>query len=656
MVRIQSIHIRNCLLLTLLTDANHTPTSLSVQITAITRTTRLSTISAIQSSDPCPSLPYESPERKTLLASSRDVLKQYFDSSPGAQGGLATLSPPSASTTRSSTVSLCTSTQCVPFKIVLDLIVYLATESALTTAQNGIYIIAPAAGTTILSAISRSVLSNPILSTHVPSSTLVPMLRRSEPKPAPIADFSSAVPNPLPYPRCPAGNGTTYLSEEFKAYQIICDIDFLGNDHPFRHVNSFESCVQACDELNGKEGSKVCLAALFVPTRLFGMDDCYLKYSIQNPTATSFGIEGAILVTAPQSSASSDSASLSSTLISPSGNRQAPSEPIDPPKIPSSPGSFVESSTSRGVKYASGSSVVKPELSGSQLHGTSQNVPSTEYIGVISPPPLNISDSLLVIGPNSDLTTEYDISPSTGNLQINGSTRPYLAPLQSTPHLSRDGGRGGHLNGQHLFLFCDTGLYTTPTSSANGDFLGFVPSSVAIDVGMNGLQSKALNLQDGIGAWSDDAGRMRSFAPLTEGEQSYNLAMQAAGQRYAVWPESSIILLDSETAIVYAPIIYDNVNRATNEAVFTYTGATLLSITANGKGGPVAERVVKKLYGQDEIEWGCVGGIRSWGPSGIGGRDGKVYIFGNVQGGLLLGRTLPEDIANHDLVRSLIHS
>lgn len=645
-------------MLTLLIDENHTPTSLSVQTNAILRTTRLSTISALQSPDPCPSLPDESLERKTVLPSFRDVLNQYFDSRPGAQSGLATLSPRPASTTGSSTVSLCTSTQCVPLRIVLDLIVYLATESALTTAEIGISIIAPAAGTKIPSAISRSLLSNPILSTQVPSSTLVSMLRRSELKPAPIAKVSSPVPNPIPHPLCPAGNGTTYLSEEFKAYQIICDTDFLGNDHPFRHVNSFESCVQACDELNTKEGSKVCLAALFVPTRLFGMDDCYLKYSIQHPTATSLGIEGAVLVTVPQSSASSASASASlpTALISPSDNMQAPSEPVDPPKIPSSPGSFVESSTTQGVKYALGSSVVKPELSGSQLHGASQNVPSTEYIGVISPPPLNISDSLLIIGPNSDLTTEYDISPSTGNLQINGSTRPYLAPLQSTPHLSRDGGRGGHLNGQHLFLFCDTGLYTTPTSSSNGDFLGFVPSSVAVDVGMNGLQGKALSLQDGIGAWSDDAGRMRSFAPLTEGEQSYNLAMQAAGQRYAVWPESSIILLDSETAIIYAPIIYDNVNRATNEAVFTYTGATLLSITANGKGGPVAERVVKKLYGQDEIEWGCAGGIRSWGPSGIGGRDGKVYIFGNVQGGILLGRTLPEDIAEHDLVRPLIHN
>ena len=169
---------------------------------------------------------------------------------------------------------------------------------------------------------------------------------------------------------------------------------------------------------------------------------------------------------------------------------------------------------------------------------------------------------------------------------------------------------------------------------------------------MSGLTGKPLKLQDGIGEWSDDAGRMRSFAPLTQGEQSYNQVMQGEGQRYAIWPEASIIPLDAETALVYAPIVYDNVNQGTRAAVFTYTGTTLLSITANGKGGPVAERIVPKIFSQDDIEWGCSGGIRSWGPSGIGGMDGKVYVFGNVQGGILLGRTSPGDVANRDSVRS----
>jgi len=159
-----------------------------------------------------------------------------------------------------------------------------------------------------------------------------------------------------------------------------------------------------------------------------------------------------------------------------------------------------------------------------------------------------------------------------------------------------------------------------------------------------------LTLQDGIGQWSDDVGRMRGFSPLTEGEQSYNLAMQGNGQRYAVWPESSLIPLDAANAIMYAPIVYDNVNMATKAAVFTYTGAALLTVTAGGKGGPVATRTVDKLFNQNEVEWGCIGGIRSWGPSGVGGTDGKVYIFGKVQGGLLLARAGHDNVADRNSV------
>ena len=140
------------------------------------------------------------------------------------------------------------------------------------------------------------------------------------------------------------------------------------------------------------------------------------------------------------------------------------------------------------------------------------------------------------------------------------------------------------------------------------------------------------------------------LAPLTQGEQAYNQALQGNGQRYAVWPESSIIPLDATTGILYAPIVYDNVNRATKAAVFTYTGATLLTITAGGRGGPVAERTVEKIFDQDEVEWGCAGGIRSWGSSGIGGDDGSVYIFGNIAGGILAGRTSPANIGDRGSV------
>lgn len=458
----------------------------------------------------------------------------------------------------------------------------------------------------------------------------------------------SAIAVPIPT-ICPARNGTTYISRESVEYQVICDTDFPGNDHPFLLTDSLDSCVQACDMFNIKAGSNECLAALFVPSRLSDSDDCYLKYSIDHPTVATEGVEGVILVTSKTSTSTSISPTMTTGTFS---TRSHLPTSISTMSTTSTGGasSPVVANSGPEVSYASGNTLVIPKLAGSQLHGPIQNVPSKQYIDVKSPPLLDLSDNLLVVGLNGDLTTNYDISLGTGNLRVNRSTQPLLTPLNNTPHLSRDGGRGGYLNGQHLFLFCDTGSYTTTTPDDNGKFLGFVSSSVAVDTGMNGLKGKPLNIQDGIGVWSDDAGRMRSFAPLTEGEESYNQVMQGKGQRYAIWPEASIIPLDADTAIIYAPIVYDNVNQDTKAAVFSYTGSTLLSITIPGKGGPVAERVTKKLFEADEIEWGCSGGIRSWGPSGVGGTDGRVYVFGNIRGGLLLGRTSPQEIADHDSV------
>lgn len=464
-------------------------------------------------------------------------------------------------------------------------------------------------------------------------------------------DASTILPTPVAKLRratetspCPAANGSTYVSNESKTYQVICDVDFPDNDYPFLLVDSFESCVQACDAFNAKVGSNQCVAALFVSSRRLDMDDCYLKYSIEHPIMATVGIEAAILVTSTQASTLPSVAPLSSTLSTTS----ALSTPSSSAK------SFVvtPSVSDPRIQYASGQSLVVPEVAGSQLHGPSQNVPSQQYLELETPPLIDLAGSLLVAGVNGDLTTGYDISPDTGVLQVNSSTQSYLSPLKYTPHLSRDGGRGGHLNGQHLFLFCDTGSYTSTTSSENGDFLGFVSSSVAVDVGMNGLSGNALNIQDGIGQWSDDAGRLRGFAPLTEGEQSYNQVMQGKGQRYAIWPEASLIPLDAQTGILYAPIIYDNVNEDTKATVFTYTGTTLLSITISSKGGPVAERAVKKIFDENDVEWGCSGGIRSWGSSGVGGSDGKVYVFGNIKGGLLLGRSSPQNIADRDSASS----
>lgn len=430
---------------------------------------------------------------------------------------------------------------------------------------------------------------------------------------------------------CPAGNGTTYTSDAGIVYQIICNTDFPDDDYPFQLVDSFAGCVQKCDAYNYNAHHVQCVAALFIASRDEDANDCYLKSSIDDPTPTTLQIQGAIRIGYASSSAATSS---SSTITSSSSSVSATTSA----SIVSSP----------GVTYASGDSVIAPKVAGTYLQGPSQNTPSSEYLDIEAPAGITLAKTLLTSGVNSDLSTDYPISPETGVLEFNISTQSYLSPLTDTPHLSRDGGKGGMLNDEHLFIFCDTGSYSPPTSTAEGNFLGFVSSSVAIDVGMNGLSGKALDLQDGIGEWSDNVGRMRGFAPLTTGEMAYNEALQGNGQRYAIWPESSIIPLDSTTAIIYAPIVYDNVNMATKAAVFTYTGSTLLTITVGGKGGPVAERTVDKIFDQDEVEWGCAGGLRSWGASGIGGDDGNVYLFGNVAGGLLVARTSATTVGDRD--------
>ena len=485
---------------------------------------------------------------------------------------------------------------------------------------------------------------------------------------------------------CPGANGTSYTSDANIPYQVICNIDFQGHDFPFQHVGSFEGCVQKCDAWNYINHHVQCIAALYVPYREDDADDCYLKSDISDPSDSPYTIQAAIRLTEQGIAASDTSASFSQPATSAYSSETSPAaasatlntasftsttsniastaaaasatatvtaaatSAAATSAAPSASGSTAPGGSEPGITYGSGNEVIVPQVKTTHLQGPSQNTPSTQYIAYEAPSGITLANSLLMVGVNGDLSTGYDISLETGILEVNVSTRSLLKSLTDTPHLSRDGGQGGYINGEHLFIFCDTGSYSTTTSSSNGKFLGFTSSSVAIDSGMNGLQGQALNLVDGIGEWSDDVGRMRGFIPFTEGEQAYNLKMQGAGQRYAIWPESSIIPLDATSGIMFAPIVYDNVNQDTKAAVFTYTGATLVTVTAGGKAGPIATRTVKKIFDQDEVEWGCAGGIRSWGASGIGGDDGKVYIFGNIQGGILLGRTNSADIADRTSV------
>jgi len=463
------------------------------------------------------------------------------------------------------------------------------------------------------------------------------------PNPSSSSSTPAATPTASAAP-CAISNGTIYTSTQGQNYAIVCDIDYINNDLRFILASSFDDCVQQCDAYNEQSSSgKGCVAALFVPSRIHGMNDCYLKSTVNDPTPAQLSMMVGILLSTLTPSSTTSAQSTTATLVASSCATRS-SYPA------ATTTSDVVSVVPQPTDAHAPSTLVVPSVVKSHLHGPSSNKPTVQYIDWMPPADIKLDLYLLSVGVDDALSTSYPPSLDTGVLELNASTEGLLKPLSGTPHISRDGGRGGYLNGQHLFVFCDTGAYTAPTDYSDGNFLGFVSSSVAVDTGLNGLAGEALVLEDGIGQWSDDVGRMRGFSPMTQGEQGYNLAMQENGQRYAVWPESSLIPLDATTSILYAPVVYDNVNMVTRAAVFTYTGAALLTVTAGGKGGPIATRTVDKLFGQDDVEWGCVGGIRSWGPSGVGGTDGKVYLFGKVAGGLLLARTSHDSIADLDSV------
>ena len=231
-----------------------------------------------------------------------------------------------------------------------------------------------------------------------------------------------------------------------------------------------------------------------------------------------------------------------------------------------------------------------------------------------------------------------------------------LDNLSVVPHLSRDGGKGGEINGTQIFIFCDTAGFTTSNETHNGSMVSFVSSSVAVDSGMNGLSGDALNLVDGIGEWQDDVGRLRGYAPMTTGEEAFNIALSGNGYRYAVWPETSLIPLNTTHSIQYASLVYDQVNMTTQDANFTSLGNTLLTVWVDPIYGPAAQRTTNRLFNQGEVAWGSMGGIRAWGSSGVGGTDGKVYVLGKgaVDEGLLLARTPASGIADRSQVRQLL--
>jgi hypothetical protein len=459
----------------------------------------------------------------------------------------------------------------------------------------------------------------------------------------PCSGSACATAVPTSHDLCPAANNTAWT--EFPTaqnYSVICDVDFPAqNIYPFILARSFEACMAQCETYNAKNGGKgiQCQGFVFAPERLHFGDDCYLKSSLNDPSSATISLIGATRAPFSAFTATPIGKIFStsklpyllclSVLTSMAGS--PPSTSATPTLSPLSP----------------------PKVARSQVHGASVNEPTTQWVYHPPATPVKLESNLLVPGVNCDLITNFDIATDTGPLtQKSSHLKDKLADLSVIPHLSRDGGKGGELNGYHIVTFCDTAGFTTTNETHNGEMVSFVSSSVTIDKDWNGIAGKALTLVDGIGQWNDDVGRMRGYSPMTSGEESFNIALSGNGYRYAVWPMSSIIPLNKTHALQYAALVYDEVNMSTQDAKFTTIGNTLLTISVDEKYGPTSERTVKRLFHEGEVMWGTIGGIRSWGSDGVGSKGGKVYVFGQTSGGILVARADPGKVANRDSVRN----
>lgn len=420
-----------------------------------------------------------------------------------------------------------------------------------------------------------------------------------------------ATDTPLPEPlSCYAANGTTFDEQPGGTnYTLICDIDFPGqNIYPFVLAGSFDDCLSQCEEYNARNNSSShCAGFVFAPDRVNDSDDCYLKSSLSDPLPATIHLVGATIAT-PASTCTA--------------------EEFKPEPTPSS------------ERRSTSSTLVVKDF---RLLGSSTNKPTIQYVSHVPATPEKLASGLLVPGINTDLITKYPIAGDTGVWC--GDDLPSdlkLADMKVVPHMSRDGGKGGTINGTHIFVFCDTASYQIDPTSNTSQMVGFISSSVAADDGMKALYGQPLDLVDHLGEWQDDVARMRGFAPMTIGEESFNIALSGNGYRYAVWPESSLIPLNASHSLLYPSLVYDVVNLDTQQAVFHGLGNSILLVSVDATYGPGATRVVKQLYQRNQTTFGTLGGIRSWGSSGPGANDGSIYLFGQTDHGVRVARTTPD--------------
>lgn len=437
---------------------------------------------------------------------------------------------------------------------------------------------------------------------------------------------------------CDEVNGTIFAGND-TLWTMLCDTDFFEQDiFPFVLTKTFEECMQYCQNYNAVHGAGKCAGYVFAPDRVNFTNSCYLKSSVNRVVypSTIHLIAGVLRQTIATSTLVLPIPSITSASWTP-GAQSASATIVTPPQIDSQQPNSQESTESRS----------RPTVTNSTYIGTSVDEVASQYVSHSPARPEQLAADMLLPEVNVGLIDHYPLASDTGSWTENDAGSLPISNMVVVPRISRDGGRGGNVNGTNIFIFCDTSTYGEVNNPIFGYLNGFVSSSIAVDENMNGLNGKVLSLVNSLGQWQDDVGRMRGWVPMTTGEEAFNIAISGRGYRYAVWPNASPIPLNRTHSIMHAPLVFLQVNMEDQSShSYTSLGNTLLLISVDPVFGPHADRVQNQFFGQNEVGWGSLGGIRAWSSSGQDSSDGSIYVFGQAEGSVLVGKVVAQDYAN----------
>lgn len=309
--------------------------------------------------------------------------------------------------------------------------------------------------------------------------------------------------------------------------------------------------------------------------------------------------------------------------------------PSSQPSIISQPGSAPDHQES----------IIIPSVTWSTVYGPAISTANKNFLNLPMPTMPTIPSNVFVTNPGPSIQNDYPFDPSTGLNIVDPSNIKYVENIKAPYVYYRDGGHGSKIGDTVFFVFSDTNSYYAPNILGGaGPWTGMVSASIGIDVGMGPLSGKPLTLGSPIGSFVGDSGNPRVPFQMTIAETQY--PWKVDGSRYFLWQAGSGIPLTKDVSIFYTKLMLQ-----IKDGPAYFSGMTLSEATVPVSQQPIFNRTVPLLFDGKRRSWGEIGGIRSWGCSGVGGNDGMVYLFTTTptNDGLVVGRVAASFV--HDASR-----